>query len=83
MDENSEGHIGEFDVDTHEASDWPEELCGARQVQSFNRCGVKRPEMVRTANEFDCGFSVRPSERFNSLNLSPILDTSVWVLSLG
>ena len=39
--------------------------------------------MIRMGNEFDIGFSLGPSERFKGLVLSPILDTSVWVLSVG
>ena len=55
-DENPDGHIGDFDEATHEASKWPVELCGAQQALPRNRYDAKRPEMVRTVNVFDRGF---------------------------
>ena len=51
-DENSDGHIGKFDEATHEASKWPEELCGAQQVVPRNRYALKWSERRMSLIDF-------------------------------
>ena len=55
-DGNSNGHIGNLDEATHEASKWLEELCGAQKARPRHRYDAKPPEMVRTGREFVRGF---------------------------
>ena len=76
-DENSDGHIGDFEEATNEASKWPEELCGAQQALHRNRYDAKRPEMVRTGNEFvGFFFSLRSPRRvLRASSKQPSLDT--------
>ena len=51
-DENSDGHIGNFDEATHEASKWLEELCGAQQVVPRNRYALKWSERRMSLIDF-------------------------------
>ena len=46
LDEKSGGDMGEFDVATYDASDWPEELCGADAVSNALKWSERRMRLT-------------------------------------